>query len=80
MARHEPNASYYSARYAERKLAAQRARDAAAPPRTCNRCPAVCEPGSIFCAEHAAEFVRLRESGASPEACTEFCNRTHWPE
>jgi hypothetical protein len=75
----EPNASYYSTRYAERKRAAERARDAAAGPRTCNRCPVVSAPASIFCVGHAAEYDALMKSGASPDACSEFCRRIHWP-
>lgn len=77
---HEPNASYYSTRYAERKHAAQRVRDAASGPRTCNRCPAASAAGSVFCAEHGAEYDALCESGASMGVTQEFCRRTHWPE
>ena len=82
MARHlEPNASHYSARYAERKRAAQRARDAAAGPRTCNRCPSVSAKGSIFCTAHAAEYSALCDRpGVTVDECSEFCQRAHWPE
>lgn len=76
---HEPNASYYSARYAERKRAAERAQDAAAGPRPCNRCRAACTPNSIFCAIHATAYLKLLSSGATPDVCAEFCRRTYWP-
>jgi hypothetical protein len=75
----KPNASHYSARYAERKRAAQRARDAAAGPSPCNRCPTPQASGSIFCAAHQAEYDALAESGAAPSECFKFCERTYWP-
>jgi hypothetical protein len=73
------NASHYSARYAERKRAAQRAADLNPPPRPCNRCPSVSAPGSIFCAGHAAEYAELVRGG-DVEACARFCRRTYWGE
>lgn len=83
---HEPNASHYSARYAERKRAAERARDAARSPSPCNRCPTPQMAGSIFCADHAAEHTELvraaQTSGWAPEAvqaASDFCRRTYWP-
>lgn len=80
MSRHlEPNASHYSAQYAERKRAAERARDAAAGPGPCNHCATVRAPGSIFCAQHAAEYEALTDSGASVDECGAFCERTYWP-
>ena len=74
----EPNGSYYSARYAERKRAQERAQDAAAGPRPCNRCPTTCAPGSIFCPEHTAEYAELCKTG-DIDVCREFCQRTYWP-
>lgn len=80
MARHdEPNASHYSARYAEQKRAAARARDAAMGPQPCNRCATPQARGSIFCPAHAKEFAALAASDASPDECIEFCRRTYWP-
>lgn len=80
----EPNASHYSARYAERKRAAQRARDMAAPPPPCLHCPTTHAPGSLFCAEHAAEYDRRLERAKAGEMsfqeCVSFCERTYWPE
>jgi hypothetical protein len=73
------NASHHSARYAERKRAAERARDAAAGPSPCNRCAVPQVSGSIFCAMHRKEYEALLASGTSPGACAEFCRRTHWP-
>lgn len=82
--RDEHNASHYSARYAERKRAAERARDANAGPSPCNRCPEPQVPGAIFCAEHCAEYARmlskLHSGGTSVAALTAFCERTYWPE
>ncbi len=72
------NASSWSARYAERKRAAQRARDAASGPSPCNRCPSTQATGSIFCAEHAAEYERLCDAG-DIDACSAFRQRTYWP-
>ena len=76
---HEPNASYYSARYAERKRAAERARDAHAPAQSCNRCENIRAPGSIFCTAHADEYATIVASGATADECSEFCQRTYWP-
>jgi len=76
---HEPNASYYSARYAERKRAAERARDAHAPATSCNRCENIRAPGSIFCTAHADEYATIVASGATADECSEFCQRTYWP-
>lgn len=82
--REQPNASYYSTRYAERKRAAERVQDAAAPPRTCNRCPERCAGMSIFCAEHMAAYEAMcrkaKRGETSYEDCLQFCQRTHWPE
>lgn len=76
----EPNVSHYSARYAERKRAQERTRDAAAPPRTCNRCATVAVKGSIFCAEHASEYAALlSRPDVTPDECSAFCQRSHWP-
>jgi hypothetical protein len=78
--RNEPNASYYSARYAERKRQAEQTRDAAAGPRTCNKCQNVTKIGSIFCDQHAAEYDALRQKrGVSIDLLSDFCQRTHWP-
>lgn len=76
---HEPNASHYAARYAERKRATERALDAASRPSPCNHCPTPRTTGSIFCATHAAEYSTLCGSGVSSVACAEFCRRTYWP-
>jgi hypothetical protein len=75
----EPNASHYSARYWEMKRAQERARDAAAGPRPCNKCSAIALPSSLFCSQHAAEYDRLLASGASVQECSDFCQRTYWP-
>lgn len=76
--RDEPNASQCGARYAERKRAAERERDARALPSSCNRCATARMPGSIFCSTHAAEYERLRET-ADMGACLEFTRRIYWP-
>lgn len=79
MNRHtEPNASHFSARYAARKLAAQRARDASAGPSPCNHCRTPRAPGSIFCAAHAVAYTELLAK-QDFEACARFCARTYWP-
>ena len=62
---HEPNASHYSARYAERRRAAERARDAQGPrQRKCSRstCAQVVTRDHL-CAECRGEYERLRASG-----------------
>lgn len=81
MPRHgEPNSSYYSARYAERKRAAERSRDAVAKPGPCNKCQADRVGMEIFCRAHQAEYDALCASGASIDECAAFCRRTYWPE
>jgi hypothetical protein len=74
------NASQWSARYAERKRAAQRARDAASAPRTCNRCATLSVSGSIFCQAHADEYEALTKSGLPVDQILKFTERTHWPK
>lgn len=62
---HEPNASHYSARYAERKRAGERERDARGPrPVKCSRsaCSAIITRDHL-CSECRAEYERLREAG-----------------
>lgn len=76
---HEPNASHYSARYAERKRAVREVREGAAGPSPCNRCPTPRTDGSIFCEAHAIEHAALVTSGASFDVCAGFCRRTYWP-
>lgn len=65
----------------ERRI--ERARDAAALPRTCNRCPEVCAKGSIFCDAHRAEYAALCDRAMRGEITHEqaiaFTARTHWP-
>jgi hypothetical protein len=51
--RDEPNASYYSARYAERKRAAERARDEKGyAPSCCALCARVAAPMCLLCVRH----------------------------
>ncbi len=76
--RHEPNASHYSARYWERKRAAERARDAAMGPQPCLRCPEPQAPGSLFCPAHAEQHRALLES-RDFDAALALCQRTYWP-
>ena len=77
------NASHFSARYAERKRAAERASDAASGPRPCNKCPETSELGSIFCKNHGAEYAELRVRFERGEVAFDdlaaFCDRTYWP-
>lgn len=77
--RDEPNASHYSARYAERKRTRERARDAASKPSPCVKCPAEQAYGSIFCLEHAKKYKAMIKANASADKCIEFCRRTYWP-
>ena len=66
MARYnEPNASHYSARYAERKRAAERARDMQPrKPEPCKRpgCQMLQAPGSLHCANCTAEYHKACEN------------------
>jgi hypothetical protein len=58
----EPNASHFSARYAERKRAAERARDARpAQPRPCNACGVLLAPQLMLirCDACQAEHKRI---------------------
>lgn len=82
--RDEPNASYFSARYAERKRAAER--QAPYRPSPCLRCSTTQAKGSLFCPEHKAEYEKLtaaaKAAGWTPEtmqACEDFAQRTYWP-
>ena len=72
------NASHFSARYAERKRQAQRARDAAMGPQPCLICPSVQQSGSVFCSLHAAEHADLIERGDLDVACKMTSRRTYW--
>jgi hypothetical protein len=76
--RDERNASHYSARYAERKRAAER--QAKPAPRPCNRCPSISVPGSIFCEEHLREYEQMLDAGTDTTTLFAFCERTYWPE
>lgn len=63
----EPNASYYSSRYAERKRAAERERDARGPRPSVKCSRPSCEnlhAFDIYCADCREEFERLRDEGA----------------
>src|SRR6185312_2734986 len=82
---HEPNASHFSARYAERKMAAARAdRDTRQDP--CLRCATPHVGSSLFCSEHRAEYEKLAAAAKAAgwtretvEACERFSQRTYWP-
>lgn len=77
--RNAPNASHYAARYADRKRAAERVRDAAMGPRACNHCASVSLPGSLFCEVHQRVYAALRAAGATLDEISDFCERTYWP-
>jgi hypothetical protein len=66
--RDEPNASHFSARYAERKRAAERARDEKGyAPSCCALCDRVAAPMCMLCVRHDAE-LHADPKGATGEA------------
>lgn len=77
-----PNASHYSARYAERKRARERAFDATVRHNPCLHCNQAQLPGSLFCADHAAEYKSICDSTSdiSDTRWQKFTQRTYWPK
>lgn len=83
MSRHlEPNASHYSARYAERKNQARKARDAAIDrsKEPCLVCPTPQHPGRLLCAKHLDAYKVACDVAVATGAPSPELRRTYWPE